>query len=134
MSVWMASGAASARRVCATAHSASCSLDSGNANRATGRKAISGVAMARRQIEGSRALVTGASSGIGRELARELARRGADVFLVARREDRLQELSEELRGRGRRCRFVAGDITDPATRQAALEGVVRDFGGLDILV
>src|SRR5262245_41428100 len=90
--------------------------------------------MARRTIEGSRALVTGASSGIGRALARELAARGADVFLLARREDRLRELADELRGTGGRCQFVAGDITEPSVRKAALEGVVREFGGLDILI
>jgi short-subunit dehydrogenase len=90
--------------------------------------------MARRTVAGSRALVTGASSGIGRALALALARQGADVFLVARREDRLEQLADEVRGLGRRCQFVAGDVTEPATRQAAIEGILREFGGLDILV
>jgi short-subunit dehydrogenase len=90
--------------------------------------------MARRSIAGSRALVTGSSSGIGRAIARELARQGADVFLVARREERLRELADELRGLGAGCEFLAGDITEPATRQAAIEGTLQRLGGLDILV
>jgi short-subunit dehydrogenase len=48
------------------------------------------------ELEGRRALVTGGSSGIGADIARELADRGADVLLVARREERLREVSEEL--------------------------------------
>jgi short-subunit dehydrogenase len=90
--------------------------------------------MARRQIAGSRALITGASSGIGRAIARELAVQGADVLLVARREERLVALAEDLRALGRRCEYLAGDITDPSTRQAALDAAVQHFGGLDILV
>ena len=51
--------------------------------------------MARRKIEGSRAIVTGASSGIGRAIALELARQGGKVVCMARREDRLQALAEK---------------------------------------
>lgn len=65
-------------------------------------------------------LVTGASSGIGAEIARELARRGLGVTLVARREDRLRKLAAELGGEGGdgdiRVDVLATDLTDPRAR------------------
>lgn len=66
----------------------------------------------------STALITGASSGIGRELARIHAAGGRDVVLVARREDRLQALSDELsRDHGIKAEVVACDLSDPAARR-----------------
>jgi short-subunit dehydrogenase len=63
------------------------------------------------------AVVTGASSGIGREIARELARRGHGLTLVARREDRLRELAGEVTdAHGVRAEVVAADLTDEAAR------------------
>jgi short-subunit dehydrogenase len=91
--------------------------------------------MARRSISGSCALVTGASSGIGREIARELARRGARVLVTARREDRLAELVTELEASQHQASALAGDITSPAFRAELLERAKETFGGgLDILV
>lgn len=90
--------------------------------------------MARRTISGSRALVTGASSGIGREIARELARQGARLIVTARREQRLRELTEELSTADSHARAVAGDITDAEMRQQLTAAVQQDFGALDILV
>lgn len=90
--------------------------------------------MAKREIKGSRAIVTGASSGIGREIARELAQQGASVVVTARREDRLRELAEEIAAGGGRVEMVAGDVTDPAVQRKAIETVQAAFGGLDILV
>ncbi len=90
--------------------------------------------MPKRTLQHSRAIVTGASSGIGREIARELAREGALLALTARREDRLRELADEVAACGSRAEVVAGDLTDAATRQRVVETAVSQFGGLDVLV
>lgn len=90
--------------------------------------------MAKREIRGSRAIVTGASSGIGWEIALELARQGAVLGLVARREERLRKLAERIAAEGGRAECVAGDITDSLARRNAVETAVSQFGGLDILV
>jgi short-subunit dehydrogenase len=88
----------------------------------------------RRTIAGSRSLVTGASGGIGRAIALELARQGSTVVVIARREKPLVELVGEIRRGGGRAEAVVGDLTDAAVRAAALERAECAFGGLDILV
>ena len=90
--------------------------------------------MAKRSIQGSRGIVTGASSGIGRAMAAELARRGANLVLVARRREKLEELAAELRGSPGRIEIVVGDVTQPALREQAVEWAQASFGGLDLLV
>jgi uncharacterized protein len=76
----------------------------------------------------STALVTGASSGIGVEIARSLARRGHAVALVARREERLRELADELaEAHGVRAEAIEGDVTDPASRAEVVDRL-REFG------
>lgn len=90
--------------------------------------------MAKRRIEGSRAIVTGASGGIGREIALELARQGAQQVLIARREEGLRQLAEHIVAEGRRVKLVVGDVSDAKTRQEALDAIQAAFGGLDILV
>jgi short-subunit dehydrogenase len=90
--------------------------------------------MARRRLYDKRALVTGASGGIGRAIALELARAGVDQVLLARRADRLATVRDEIARTGRRAEIVIGDVTQPAARQQALDTALHQFGGLDILV
>ncbi|HEV2812651.1 MAG TPA: SDR family oxidoreductase, partial [Solirubrobacteraceae bacterium] len=81
------------------------------------------------------ALVTGASAGIGAEIARELARRGHGLTLVARRRERLEELAGELAGEhGVRAEVLPCDLTDPKAR-GELPGRVAALGlDVDVLV
>ena len=85
--------------------------------------------------ERTTAIVTGASSGIGAEIARQLARRHHGLTLVARREDRLTALAEELaHAHGVRAEVIAADLTDADSR-AALPGKLDALGLTpDILV
>jgi short-subunit dehydrogenase len=83
----------------------------------------------------STALITGASSGIGAEIARELARRGYGVVLVARRKDRLDALAEELHGEyGVRAETISSDLAKPNSRNR-IPGRITELGlDVEILV
>jgi short-subunit dehydrogenase len=81
----------------------------------------------------STAVVTGASSGIGADIARELADRGHGVTLVARREDRLRELADELAG-SVRVEVISCDVADSAARADLFDEVDRRGLTTDILV
>ena len=85
--------------------------------------------------ESSTAVVTGASSGIGTEIARELAKRGQNLTLVARREDRLKSLAEEL-GREHRVRaeIVAADIASDDGREALFAEIDERGRDVEVLV
>jgi short-subunit dehydrogenase len=76
------------------------------------------------------ALVTGASSGIGAELARELARDGHDLILVARRVEAMQALADELKARGVASTVIAADLSKPG----AAASLLRDIDGRNLVV
>lgn len=83
---------------------------------------------------GGTAVVTGASSGIGADIARELAARGHGVTLVARREDRLRELAAELTDSGVRVEVTACDVADADARARLFDEVAARGLTVDILV
>ncbi|MFI9205737.1 SDR family NAD(P)-dependent oxidoreductase [Streptomyces sp. NPDC053048] len=82
-------------------------------------------------LRGRVALITGASSGIGAASARVFAREGATVVLAARREDRLRELVDELKGKGAEAAYVVTDVTRREDARRAVEFAVERYGRLD---
>jgi NAD(P)-dependent dehydrogenase (short-subunit alcohol dehydrogenase family) len=85
-------------------------------------------------LRGQAALVTGASSGIGRHLAELLAAAGAKVALAARRADRLAEAAREIEAAGGRCLPIALDVTRSDSVAAAVAAAESELGPLTILV
>lgn len=83
---------------------------------------------------GKTAIVTGGSKGIGYAVAQLLARRGANLVIVARDRPALEQSAQELRARDRATvAFVVGDVADPGTAAAALDTALREHGRVDIL-
>jgi short-subunit dehydrogenase len=87
-----------------------------------------------RTYAGRVALVTGASSGLGAQLARDLAARGMRVALLARRADRLDALAAELTAGGAETMTVPADVADRAAVERAVAAVVARWNDLDVLV
>jgi NAD(P)-dependent dehydrogenase (short-subunit alcohol dehydrogenase family) len=85
-------------------------------------------------LRGRQALVTGASSGVGRHMATVLARAGAGVVVAARQMDKLQALVSELSSLGVPARALAMDVGDAATVRTAFETLDHDGIAVDILV
>lgn len=85
-------------------------------------------------LDGKVALVTGASSGIGRAIALKFAEQGAALVLTARRGALLDAVAKEIRQSGGRAEFVTGDITQAETHEQLIEAANSRFGGLDIAI
>lgn len=86
------------------------------------------------QLEGKKAIVTGASRGIGREIALEFARQGADVALMARNRELLDEVAGHVRALGRNAVVEVVDVTDQEQIEYAVNRGVEELGGVDIVV
>jgi NADP-dependent 3-hydroxy acid dehydrogenase YdfG len=87
-----------------------------------------------RSLKGQFAVVTGASSGIGRAIALGLAEQGAEVSLVARRREALQAVAQQARGNGARAHVCCADVTHDDDVRALAQSIDNQFEKLDILV
>src|SRR5512135_1797722 len=88
-----------------------------------------------RKLDGKIALVTGASRGIGRGIALELAREGADVVVNYRRDETAaQETVRTIVGGGRRAIAIRADVSEWPQVQALVDGALEHFGRLDVVV
>jgi len=86
------------------------------------------------ELDGQRALVTGAGRGIGRAIALALAHEGASVALVARTAAQLDEVKSRIQALGRPCLAAPADVSDAVQVGEAVGGVLDQWGGVDILV
>ena len=85
-------------------------------------------------IEGKVILITGGNTGIGAEVARQLAKRGAKVAVAARRQSKTDEVVTEITGAGNVARGYQLDVSDKHQFEAVVTEVVSDFGQLDVLI
>ena len=85
-------------------------------------------------LNGRRALVTGGSKGLGRAIAHELAREGADVAICSRHPEETRVVVEELMAHGGRAFGYRADVTVPSDIEELVSRAAADLGGLDILV
>ncbi|MFN2465783.1 MAG: SDR family NAD(P)-dependent oxidoreductase [Candidatus Dormibacteria bacterium] len=86
------------------------------------------------ELDGTVALVTGASSGIGEATARALAAQGATVAVAARRRDRLEQLAANIHETGGKALVLEVDVTDPKQAEEMVNRTVSELGRLDTLV
>jgi len=86
------------------------------------------------RIEGSTAIITGASSGIGRAVARELASKGTNLVLAARNKGKLKALADEIAPLPGRSFAVPTDVTDRFAVEALVRKTAEEFGAVDILI
>jgi NAD(P)-dependent dehydrogenase (short-subunit alcohol dehydrogenase family) len=87
-----------------------------------------------RKVRGTTVVITGATSGIGRETALEFVKAGARVVVAGRREERLKELVAEIEARGGEALAVRTDVADQAQVESLIEQTIARFGRIDTLV
>ncbi len=85
-------------------------------------------------LSGRVAVVTGASSGLGVQMAKALALQGADIAILARRKEKLEAVAEEIKALGVKCVSVQCDITDTEAIKNAAKIVETELGKVDILI
>lgn len=85
-------------------------------------------------LKGQVAVVTGASSGLGVQMAKALASHGADIAILARRKEKLEKVAEELRTYGVKAISIECDVTNTEMVKKAAEEVEKEFGKVDILI
>lgn len=85
-------------------------------------------------LSGRSAVVVGGTSGIGLAMAIGLAEAGADVVASSRRAEQVEEAAKAIEAKGRRSLRLTSDVADRATLQALLDGTVKEFGKVDILI
>jgi 3-oxoacyl-[acyl-carrier protein] reductase len=86
------------------------------------------------KLDGRVAIVTGGSKGIGREIALEFAREGANVAICGRTAGPLEQVRDQIVEMGRKAKAIVADMGDTATIRRMIDEVVSDFGRIDILV
>jgi NAD(P)-dependent dehydrogenase (short-subunit alcohol dehydrogenase family) len=85
-------------------------------------------------LTGNVAVITGASSGLGVQMAKGLAAQGADLAIMARRKERLEKVAEEIRALGVKCLVVPCDVTDTEAIKKSAEAIEKEYGKVDILI
>src|SRR5208283_2805617 len=85
-------------------------------------------------LKGKVALVTGGSKGLGRAIAEELAKEGADVTICARGKPDLDEAAQALRAHGTRVIAIAADASKASDATLVIDGAIKELGRIDILV
>ena len=84
------------------------------------------------RLSGKKVAITGASSGIGKATALRMAGEGADVALIARNRERLEEVAGQIRGLGRKAVVIEADVTDAEGIKKAVQTAIKELGGLDV--
>jgi NAD(P)-dependent dehydrogenase (short-subunit alcohol dehydrogenase family) len=85
-------------------------------------------------LKGRNILMTGGGTGLGRSMALRFAELGANLFLIARREDPLKETAAAIRAKGVRAGYATADIRDPAAVETAVTAAEKELGSIDSLV